>query len=53
MKNNTKKKPLPTKEELLKFGEFFSNDDAGHPTYFYDHFLYGIVDDKILKVRIK
>ena len=55
MKDNTKEKAQnrPTIEELLKFGVFYKNDNSGNPIYQYYNIFYGIVGDKILKVRMK
>jgi len=55
MKDNTKEKApnRPTKEELLKFGVFYKNDNRGNQIYKYYDSYYGIVGDKILKVRMK
>lgn len=55
MKDNTKEKASgrPTMEELLKFGVFYKNDNIGNPIYRYYDSFYGIVGDKISKVRMK
>ena len=51
--NLNDQKKSPTKEDLLKFGTFYKNDTNGNQIYQYFNNFYGIVGDKILKIRMK